>query len=327
MAHSRSRAAAGMMLGYVVLQSFLPLVVAFGGESGPFLFNAAWRAGELLGFPLLTLAFFRKRIFSRAAWKAVCRRSLCFAMFLWIAGSFALALYAWATKYIDVAVAAALFETWPVFLVVLTGRLFRQEARYRKATLKTAFVFGFAVLGTTLVIASQAGGFGAFVSSRSEWSDLLTGVALTMGAVGLVALSAYGFRWAADVASELSATFSGASRSRLELFGAVAGLMVVDLVSTPLIALAGVARGEELPSGALVWGIAGGLLIGCGGATLWRMANMVSDNLAINALSYAAPALALAWLFAFSLVGDVSVEYLVIGVAAIIAACAGCLER
>ena len=87
-------------------------------------------------------------------------------------GSLDLVLYAWSTQFIDVAITAALYETWPISLVILTGWLFRKEARYRKITTKTIFMFGVAILGMASVIASQAGGIGAFVSADTGGGEI-----------------------------------------------------------------------------------------------------------------------------------------------------------
>ena len=162
---SRNQTAAVLMLGYVVLQSLVPLFVALGGGGSPFIFGAAWRIGGLIGCALILLMLFRKMLFSGEVWKVVGARALSFAMLGWLAASFSLVLYAWSTQFVDVSVAAALYETWPIFLVILTAWLFRKEARYRKITAKTIIMFGFAILGIALVIASQAGGFGSFVSA------------------------------------------------------------------------------------------------------------------------------------------------------------------
>ena len=323
--NARNGTATILMLGFVFFQSLLPLFIAFGGGESPFLFSAAWRMGETAALTLVLLTVFRKTTFSGKTWRTVGSRSLSVPTTLWTVGLFSLAMYAWATRYIEAAAAAALFETWPVFMVILTGWLFRLEGRYRKTTLKTWLAFALAIAGSVLVIASQAGGFGAFVSEETNWARLAAGVILITCAALLVALSSYGFRWTADFASAMTPTGEG-ERRRMELFGAVVGLLLVDLASTPLIALAGMARGESLSQDAAVWGVAGGLFISCGGSLLWRWANMVSSDLAVNALSYAALPLSLIWLFAFNRAGDVKVGYLLAGVALIIAACAGCVE-
>ena len=320
---SRNRMAAGLMLGYVVLLSLAPLFVALGAGGNPFIFSASWIVGMSIGCSLILLIAFRGMVFSGEVWRAVGARSLSFAMLLWVVNSFWTAIYAWSTQFIDVSVAAALFETWPLFLVILTGWLFRTEARYRKINAKTVFLFGVAVLGMASVIASQAGGIGAFVSADTGGGgvNLAIGVALALFAVGIATLSAYGFRWAADLASELSASDNREQgKDRLELFSTVVGLAICSLTSLPFIASIGFMRNEPISSDALIYGAAGGLFLGTGGAILWRMANLISTNLEINVMNYLIPALALGWLFAFSQVGDVSVGYLLFGVGVIIAA-------
>ena len=52
----------------------------------------------------------------------------------------------------------------------------------------------------------------------------------------------------------------------------------------------------------------------------WRAANMLTDNLGINAMSYATPLVALLWLFVFSQVNVARLDYLIIGAAVIISA-------
>ena len=79
-------------------------------------------------------------------------------------------------------------------------------------------------------------------------------------------------------------------------------------------------RNEPITSDALIYGVIGGLILQSSGVVLWRMANLIASNLGINVMNYLTPALALGWLFAFSQVGDISVGYLTIGIAVIIAA-------
>ena len=110
---------------------------------------------------------------------------------------------------------------------------------------------------------------------------------------------------------------------RLELFGVVVGLTIQSLVSLPIIASIGGWRNEPLSTDAMIYGVAGGLILGTGGSILWRKANLITSNLGINVIVYATPALALGLLFAFSQVGDIDVLLLTVGVGAIIAANVG----
>ena len=98
------------------------------------------------------------------------------------------------------------------------------------------------------------------------------------------------------------------------------GLVIHELVSLPFIASAGFMRNEPISLDALIYGVIGGLILQSSSVVLWRMANLISSRLEINVMGYLTPALALGWLFAFSQVGDISVGYLLIGVAVIIAA-------
>ena len=87
-------------------------------------------------------------------------------------------------------------------------------------------------------------------------------------------------------------------------------------------------RNEPISLDALVYGAVGGLILQSSGGFLWRMAILISSRLEINVMNYLTLALALGWLFTFSQVGDISVGYLLIGVAVIIAANLGMyLER
>ena len=149
-------------------------------------------------------------------------------------------------------------------------------------------------------------------------ANLAIGVFLALGAVFLATLPAYGFRWAADLASDLSRNHE--RRNRLELFGVIIGLAIHSLPSLFFVASAGFARNEPISSNVMIYGVAGGLLLQAFGGILWRRANLIASNLEINVLGYFTPALALGWLFAFSQVGDIGIGYLLIGVAIIIAA-------
>ena len=315
-----SQPATRLMTAYVVATSFAPLLVALGAGETPFIFSAAWGAGEVAGLSPILLLRFREIIFSREARKAVISQTLCLAMFLWTINSLWIAAYAWSTRFIDVAVAAALFETWPVFLVILTARLFRTEARYRKITKRTLLFFGIAILGIIFVFASEAGGF-VSPTSLEKPANLAAGVGLTLLAVALASLSAYGFRWAADLAKRLSdlPKLKKRSKSELETFGAFTGMAASNLAASPAVAALGFARGEYASPSALLWGASGGAAIGVS-SILWRMANLLTDDLGINAMNYLIPALALIWLFAFRQVGAVSAAHLIAGLALIIAA-------
>ena len=320
---ARRRFPTVLMLTQVGLQSLVPLTVVFGAGSGPFLFSAALRASMSAGCALTLLTLFRKLTFSGSTWKLAAQRALSLPMLLWMIAFLDLALFAWSTRFIDVAVAAAMFETWPVLMVALTAWLFRTKARYRKITKRTILFFSIAILGMFFVFASEAGGFRSFVSSTAleNPAKVAAGVGLALLAVALASLSAYGFRWAADLAERLLELpkLEKRSKNELETFGAIAGMAASTSAASPAVAALGFARSESMSPNALLWGASGGAAIGIS-SILWRMANLLSDDLGINAMNYLIPALALIWLFAFRQVGDVSAAHLAVGLTLIIAA-------
>ena len=188
----RNRTAAGLMLGCAVLQSLMPLFVTFGGaENSPFAFNAAWRVGTTTAYALILTSAFRGEMFNRATWRLIGNMRGILSLLLWSSSFLDLALYAWSTRFINVAVSAALFGSRSILLVVFTERLFKREARYRKITARVVLFFCVALLGMASVVASHAGGFGAFFSvDKGGELSLALGVALALGAVGLSTLSA-----------------------------------------------------------------------------------------------------------------------------------------
>ena len=308
-----------LMAGAVTGWSFTPLFVALGDGGSPFVFNAAWRVGVVFGCVLILTFAYRDMLFRKDTWRVVWRRIGTLPMLLWVVAYLELAFYAWATQFIDVAIVAVLYETWPIMLVILTGWIFRREARYKKIAPISVLLFIVAFVGVGSVIASQAGGLSGFQSGGAGLPALALGVALAIVATATGALGAFGFRWAADVASELP---NGNERDggSLELFAVVLGLGISNLLSLFLTAPAGLARNEPLSPETVSFGIAGGAIIGSASAIAWRKANMITDYLGINVMGYLVPAVALVWLSAFSLIGNVSVGYLLVGVTLIILA-------
>ena len=178
-----------------------------------------------------------------------------------------------------------------------------------------------AFLGVIPVIVSQIGGLGGI--QGSSLPTLGIGVALALLAAGLTSLSAFGFRWAADVGTELSDKVRTHGRPSLELFGVVVGMVVCSLLTFPLSLLVGVGLNESMTSETLVFGGTAGVLSAVFGGFVWRKATLMTDDLSIHAMVYLDPVLGLGWLFAFSLVGDVSVGYVLAGAFAIVTANVG----
>ena len=68
----------------------------------------------------------------------------------------------------------------------------------------------------------------------------------------------------------------------------------------------------------IAFALIGGLVFNTGGAILFRVSNLTTDNLGVNALGYTIPVFSLIWLAIFAKIRVASVPYLLIGAAAII---------
>ena len=192
-------------------------------------------------YALILPSLFREMAFSVEVWRSIAKSAVSVPMLFWIANSFWTALFAWSTRFIDVSVAAALIETWPLAMALLTARLFRSSKRYSKITPTALLMFGASIAGASFVAASQTGGFGGF--SLSENPGLPAGTSLALGAVFLLSLRAYGFKWASDCAERLS-LFRAESRRTLEIFAVAAGIAVSGLATLPIVASLSVAMNE-----------------------------------------------------------------------------------
>lgn len=270
---NRNKTAVGLMFVAVLGYSLLPLFVALGGNEGPFIFNAAFRIGMASGCALFLLITYRPLLFSRTVWGLIKNRVIDTSMLLWIVSYFEMAFYAWSAQFIDVSIAAVLYETWPILFIILTGWLFSREKRYRKISARILVLFFVAFLGVASVIASQAGGLG------NLWDTSLfalgLGVVIVITAGVLTSLTAFGFRWGSNLASELS-DIRNYSKDALEMFGVIVGIAICCLLTVPLTTTIGFARNEPLSSETVMFGALSGVIVGAGASIIWRKANFVT---------------------------------------------------
>ena len=108
------------------------------------------------------------------------------------------------------------------------------------------------------------------------------------------------------------------SKYSLDLFGAVLASTIVPAVVFPITLIVGFSIGETLSLDVFATAVGAGIVFLAGATMLWRHANLITDNLGINAISYATPVLSLFWLFLFSQAEVARVDYLIIGAASII---------
>ena len=317
----RNGAAVGYVLLAVVIFSVVPITVDLSGAAeNPFLFTGGWRLGGFLGCIAFLLLRYRALLRDRDAVALVGRRIVSWAILLAVFGKFAHGLFALSTRFIDVSVAAILYETWPILMIIFTARLFQGQGRYRQVNIGVLAMLSLGFVGYAFVIVSQVGGFGAIALNFSNetiyYGLALVAVAALLGGYHNAKL----FEWGTDVGHKLSRENDRQKPLHsLELFGVIAGNAVAQLLCFVPSYTIGFALGEDLTYRLLAFSIIGGILSSGLGDILWRTANLRTDNLGINALGYATPCFSLTWLFLFSRVGVALPDYLIIGGAAIVA--------
>ena len=209
---------------------------------------------------------------------------------LWaVVGSVDYACFAWATRFLDIAVVVVVFEMYPAGIMLLIGWLFRRDGRHRSVTVVTVLMVGVSMVGLVLANASQVADFGS-VGAAFLWRSFI-GVGLVAVAMVAAALSVYGLRWGADMGAELRP-----ANRVVELYCVIVALLVVGLVGVLLSAVIGVVAGESMSSVSAAVAFGGGLVVNAVASITWRKAAVESNTVGVNAVGFAVPVLSLWWL-------------------------------
>ena len=311
----RNGLAAALMAGATLFAALIPLALLLGGATAaPFLFNGFWRLGAAVGVAAFLLAVFPRLCFSGAVWAVAARhlRRGLFLLALLNAGEFA--LLSLAARASDLSVALTVQQVYPIFVIMLLGWLFRAEGRYRRNLRSLLPWLLVSALGAGLAVAGYAGGFraGAGVSGVG----LASGVLFALLSAGMAACGACTVRWGRDLVGDLEKAGAGPARrpgafSRgrfglgdLEMFGMALALGLVSLAGAGGSAalgllleggLAALRAGEEGIGLArfLLTALLGGFLLHAGNGLLFRAGTRIAENLAVNAIVYAALPLSL----------------------------------
>ena len=153
---SQNNVAVIFMLVSVFGYSLLPLGIALsGGGESPFLTSLSIRFGSFIGNLSFLLLFYRALVFNSRVWALIKQRLFCLPVLLLAVAHFDYVFYIWSTRFLDVSVAAVIFETWPILLIVLVGWLFRRDDRYGEITPSMLVLLAFSYAGFSFVILSQ----------------------------------------------------------------------------------------------------------------------------------------------------------------------------
>ena len=301
MEKSASSQAAGLMLLSTLLYSVDPLIIALMGAQGaPFLFTAALQAGQLGTYALLTVAAFPKLITdgriirATGGWIANGGHGALLLLMGALSG-LDYVLYLYCAKLTDVTVAAALGEIWIIFAVPLAWTLARNRDRYRRPTTLSMLAVATACAGAALVLAGQSTGSGAIPASRLALGGTL-GILSSLGLAAAMGL----FRWSEELVARLpKEATKGMGNTGLELYATSMAIMITGVLSIAMNACIGMASGETISIAQATGAAALGALVYATGSILWRAANILTQDLSLNALTSFTPVLALGWMWSW----------------------------
>ena len=367
-----NRIALGYIFIAVISYAIIPTVIGYiGGKELPFYFMGAWRAGVAVGCLAILVVFYLPLWFNRYNWgrfkyhlstsetKAVDWKFpviglhlrvdelriplvkwkvpgdfIDWRILLTILGNCGYALFAWSLQFIDIAVTTLLFQSWPIFFLLLTAVFLRRDVSIDpsgKGTLSLILLMGLGFIGFTFIIFSQTGEIGEF--GEIGLSHLIYGLVLALGAMVLSNLKAFGIEWGRNLGNQLSGSLRGLGSNPAMFFVIISFLfsnpamffVIISFLFSSLGAagvgfVVGSARGETFDIGLLGVAFVAGLAFNTTAGLMWRKANMADDDISFNALGYAIPILALLFLLIFQQAAITRVDYLILGATAIIVA-------
>ncbi|MYE40944.1 MAG: hypothetical protein F4X27_12090 [Chloroflexi bacterium] len=351
-----SRIALGYILIAVISYALIPAAIEYiGGEKLPFFFVAAWRLGVAVGCVGILIVFYLPLWLNRYNWgrfkyyldtsetKAVDWRfpvinlhlrvdELRIPLLKWkipgdfidwrvlltILGNCEYALFAWALQYIDITMATIVFQSWPIFFLILSALLLRENIRHLhngKTALSLFLLVSLSVIGFAFIVFSQSGEIGHL----GNVSSLITGVVLVAGAMALGNLKAFGIDWGRRLGNQLSGDLTGLGSSPV-MFFVLVSFLISSFGAAAVGLIVGLGRSETWDMEILGMAFLGGLIVNSTAGIMWRKANMADDDIGFNALGYAIPVVAILFLLLFGMAGVSRVDYLILGVTAIVVA-------
>ena len=334
MTNDTKRHAALLLSASVLLGSLFPLAYSLGGsQNAPLLFVAVSKfiCCAVCIIYLLTcnysavIKFFSDRnphdvVNNNGGLGSTYKHKILLNGSIWLAtiGSLGSVFFPVSLNYIDVSVATILAETWSIFMVILTARLFSDRTEVgKKKTIKKVtssmwFLFFIGFIGIAFVVLSQNENI---YNISDTYNALLGGniaigvIAVLLMSIGSGAVAPYTLKWGVEMSS---------SNADSHIFVVLALFIVMlfsGIISLFLGLVAGERFGDILISVAIIWG-----LIDAGATITLRLAHVKTDNLGLNALFYTTPIFALIWLALASQINVPHVDLLVIGTLAIITA-------
>lgn len=351
-----NRMALGYILIAVVSYALIPAVIEYvGGENLPFFFVAAWRAGVAVGCVTILIIFYLPLWLNRYNWgrfkyylstsetKAVDWKFpiinvhlradelripllnwkipgdfIDWRILLTILGNCEYALFAWSLQYIDITMATIVFQSWPIFFLILSAVLLRENITHidsGKTAISMLLLVSLGIIGFAFIVFSQSGEIGQL----GNVSRLAAGLVLVVSAMALGNLKAFGIDWGRRLGNQLSGNITGLGNSPA-MFFVLVSFLISSFGAAVVCVILGLGRGETLDMEIAGMAFLGGLIVNSTAGIMWRKANMADDDIGFNAFGYAIPVVAILFLVLFQLTDVSRMDYLVIGATAIVVA-------
>ena len=237
-----------------------------------------------------------------------------------ILGNCEYGLFAWSLQYIDITLATILFQSWPIFFLMLSAMLLRENITHfqsGKTALSLLILVGLGFIGFAFIIFSQTGAIGEL--GDITLSRLLIGIALVACAMALGNLKAFGIDWGRRLCNQLSGSITGLGSSPA-MFFVLVSFLISSFGAAIVGAIVGLGRRETFDMEVIGMAFIGGLVVNTAAGVMWRKANMTDDEIGFNALGYAIPVVAILFLLLFQLADVSRVDYLILGATAIVVA-------
>ena len=301
--------------------SAIPVLFKLGGaEESPFLFTGIWQVSIAIGVGAAIPLFGKKMSFKKAVVKDITSQCGTWLMLFSLIGHCGFALFALGLAFIDVSLAAILYEIWPIFLIFLMSHLFKGTKRYRPITWGTWIFVFMAVLGVTLVVLSHNVAPRPLLEIRSGFTGpgtLLGGALIILTAISQAMLAAGTLKIGILLAKNHP---HPESRETGEIVFTMVMNCICLVIGGGVLIVIGIILSETMSAHQLLYAILSGIFVTPIGTVAFRFANLKTDDLGVNAIAFATPLVALGWLWAFSILGVSHLDYLIIGAMGVVAA-------
>ena len=314
----------GLALGFMLFSTLLasglvPALALAGAEQAVFLFSALWRLGLALGLlsflflccrPGLAAAFGRGGL----VWSS-CRRPYFWGGLLW---NFEFVFAAAAAVWVDYLLIAVIVELWVLttFLLMPWALGGLDPAGRRRRALRSAWPWVLLALAGAALAAFSMGGSGGGETAAAGGGglgSLLLGCLLALGGAGSAACVIFAFRLGADWGGELRVGggrpggLSPAAGPAAGLIGAEGFALILAtavlaaigfLLNLVLAAVFGSVWGWDFVPFGAYWPL---LIVGLGfynaaPVVFYRLANVLTTRVGLNAWHYLILPLSLVWL-------------------------------